>query len=374
LDAIFPDDPEAAESQRERQAARESGALAREYVTGRLADASGVHAGHPPMSPEVWGSPDTPDRFATHPGFSGVPPGIPFADAGIAPAAPVRGALSIPLTPAGQLDLDALMTAVDGETAGAWEEGWTNPSTSAYRAAGEWPAGAAAPELAAPSFLAPDGDAGSGEFWRPDALDLPLDEAGHRRRPRVRKAGTHRRASVLAVIGLFALVLGIYTAVSVSGMDIAGRVGRRATPAATTQPAPTQTAAPPTATTGPTPQQILDQRARAAFRAITLTPRSDPTCAEHVNTTSYTRAQYVHLDLCVATSAPAGGQFSVELLRGDGTVVYNNAIDQGAAPGSAHHFEVYDLVPGAYYFLVTFNVGDNLQSGVAANLAFTVAH
>lgn len=378
LDAIFPDDPEAAESERERLAARESSELARDFVSGRLTGTPAGGADYARGGPTPWRILAPQDQYATQPGTSGGLMDSPLIGPGATPAEPSGGALSIPLTPTGQLDLDALMTAVDSESAGAWEEGWTNPSVTAYGGPGGWPALGPGPEVPEGAHGDPNGITDSGAFWRPDALELPPDEP--RRRTGRRKARNgkaqkgkarkgRRRASVLAVVALCAVILGTYAAVSISGigLGLAGRTGHSATPTATSLP--TATATPEaTATTGPTPQQVLDQEARAAFRAITLMPRPDPTCAARASTKTYTRTQYVYLDLCEAKSAPGSGRLSVELFRGDGSVVYNMATDQLTSPGSAHQFDVFNLVPGAYYFLVTFN------SGVAANLAFTVTH
>ena len=178
---------------------------------------------------------------------------------------------------------------------------------------------------------------------------------------------TRRRLALAGGAVAAALVVGAlaWMAATAMGVGIAGR-GPQAT-----LTAPASTTSAPTATVGPEPtatlttQQRLDEQAQAAFRAITVASVQDSSCAAANNRASFSSSQYIHFNLCLASSA-GPGRVTIVLRQGggDAVVVTRNApVD----PHNSSWNSFFIYVPsGAYDALITYN------GGTAADIAITV--
>jgi serine/threonine protein kinase len=374
LDALFPDDPEA-------QEARE--ARAREEAPGELANLPDSLAGPLPgaaLPPEAL-APSTRPPAGPRPTIPLMAFRLPARDTGSHP-------LALPLTSDGQVDMEALMAEVDR----APIEPTVLPPTSFREFGGsDDPPGSDTHQLDlgdqgdAVSSWGDEGDEGgesaSGSqeamrstsassvtvespppVWRPETLELPAGP----RWPRFKALSELRRLwAGLAAVTLLALALGTFAAVRAAGQRVV------ATPTATPAPTVTPTAL-PTATPLPLPtatltqQQILNQQAAAAFRAITLQPFRDTACARTAS--SFSASQSVYVNLCVAGSAQ-NGHVTV-LLRQNSRTVSVMAQDYPVYSGGFAYFWTlpYELAPGTYDILIMYN------GGVAADPSLTVTH
>ncbi len=404
LDAIFPQDPEA-------QAVRNLGAR------GAAAAGPAVPAGLLEDGGYLPASALLPDELrmpsAHVPAVTGGPrPTIPLKAFNLPSRDAVTQPLDLPLTSEGQLDMDALMTQVDQQPTIpddlAWEPPpdlppygeWQGPEDVPFF--GEWDTGADRPGYDVGQFGAPGGwdgapteypadmQAGSGPsaeaelglpppIWRPESLTM--ERATGRLRvslpgdlpalPRLTRSRLSRPilAGIMAAVVLV-VALAIWLAVSVSGLGLV-KHAPTSPPATAAIQLPTATTAltptpspPPAGTPTPTQQQLLDKRAAAAFRAVTLSTTQDLNCSSVSSRKTFASWQSVWVNLCVAQSAPAGN-FSVELRHG-GAVMVVMARSVAATAGYSYAYAQPNLAPGTYDVLVTFD------GGTAADLTLTV--
>jgi tRNA A-37 threonylcarbamoyl transferase component Bud32 len=367
LDALFPDDPEAQTARGPHQGYRwatEAAGLPGENAPAAgwsLATAAETSAPPPHRGPRKGPRPTIP-----LPAFR-----LPSRDTTTRP-------LDLPLTADGQLDLEALMAQVDEPAAPS--VAMPSPSFAEYGGWADLP-GYDTRQLGAPSTLAVSAGEGpaelrravlSGPVGRPESVPRIWRPNQEQARPATlpRPLVTPRRARTLSLglAGVIVLAAMVWAAISGLGLGL----GQPGTPpivqATATQAAPTATVtatAPPSGTATPTQQQLLDQQASAAFRAITLGTSVDRSCSGANGASAFSSSQSVYVNLCVAPNAPAG-RMSVVLRRG-GAVTSQMARDTAVYPGHWYSFYAYGLAPGTYDALVTFN------DGTAADLPFTVS-
>lgn len=316
--------------------------------------------------------------------------------------------LDLPLTPDGQLDLEAFMARVQGEQ-GQTVEPYV-PQPSAYQAGAYDPY---APEAGPPPmyvpggiYAAPDRAQASGrlfpvnsgpldehgepatalrralarsgpiqpphapvEVWRPDPAELVT--AVHT----PYKRDTRRRSPIVAgglIAAALALAIAGGVAVSTSGLGLifASKARPTVTAAATATPTEiptaTATAIPPTATINP--QVALDKQAAASFRAVTLSTFQDRPCSAGNGTTHFSSGQAIYVNLCSAGN-PASGPMTVAL-RENGGVLYVLATGVYISPNESLWYARFGLGPGSYDMLVTLNI--NGKTATAADIKFTV--
>jgi serine/threonine protein kinase len=188
------------------------------------------------------------------------------------------------------------------------------------------------------------------------------------RRPRHRGAGLMlnrswtRAAIVLAALAALGLLwVGARAAASQFGHP---KVAARPTATATITPTAAPTLTPtPVHTPTPTAQQIADAQAAASFKAITLAPGQDGACSNA--TTSFTTAQSISVNMCVAQSA-RGGNVTIQL-RQSGNVLNTLANGVYVNPGYWYSWTTHSLSAGSYDVLVRYN------NATAADISFTVA-
>ncbi len=364
LGALFPDDPEA-------HAARSAQGPAGRFDAGRRSGATrpgGVRGSRLPPSGA------TP------------PPGAPDSGAGPRPTIPLKAfnlpardtmtpPLSLPLSPSGQLDLDALMTDVDEiptitmpPVQSAEAAQGTPPEALALAHGRERLPGASHEDGRdgwPPAEVPPKSNGSPGSptpVWRPDVRDLAPNRS---RRLPLRGKGL---ALVAALVAVALLAVGTLTWIGAHRVSADLRTHPVAHPTATATTIPTMTptavsSPTPAATATPTQQQLADAQAAAAFRAISVSPNADGARAN--NTTTFTSSQSIHVNLCIAQSAPSGA-FSIVVRQG-GTTVLTLARNQSALPNHWYSYLTYSLAAGSYDVLVTFN------GGTAADLLITVS-
>ena len=328
--------------------------------------------------------------------------------------------LDLPLTPDGQLDLEAFVARVEGER--TQQAAPFEPLHSAYPpytpsqpepaspsaapmyvpgnapsyVPGYVPGGAyTPPERAATSGRLPGGDlpldergepatalrralARSGPIqpprapaavWRPDPAEMTTAVHTTYHRPK-------RRRRPLVAGGLIAAALALTVAGGVAvntlglGLTLASKskpiVTATAIPSPTVVPTATTTPHPPTPTTNP--QVALDKQAAASFRAITLSSFQDRSCSAANNTSSFYSGQAVYIDLCGSYS-PAPGPMTVAI-RQNGQVVSVLASGVYVSPNESLWYARFGLSRGAYDMLVTMRL--NGRDATAADLKFTV--
>jgi serine/threonine protein kinase len=356
LDALFPDDPEA--------------------IAARAAQPGYDHAADTPPWANLPPGADTlpPPRPAAHTTTAGPRSTIPLPAFRLPSRDTITRPLDLPLTPDGLLDVEALMSQV--------EEHPTIPMLlppPTYHEFGDDPelSGDGASPIAArrkrdpitehslselrAALTAPPALRGtSPPIWRPD----PETDAKPRR-TRLRAGRLKARRDLVAMTLVTVLAVSLIASAILLAAG-AGPASRKPAPTPTTSLPPTATVIPSsTATATPTQQQILDQRARAAFKAITLASRSDSSCSNANSKTTFGAGASIYVNLCVARSAPSG-QMTVVIRRGGATVAQLTR-DTRVYAGYWYSYYTYGLSPATYDALVTYN------GGTAADLVFTVS-
>ncbi|HET9111580.1 MAG TPA: protein kinase [Ktedonobacterales bacterium] len=193
--------------------------------------------------------------------------------------------------------------------------------------------------------------------------DIDLSTLGQRRSKRPSPV-----ALGAALVGLIALsvALGFGGVKLFAKQSVSTQPTPRAAVTATIHPTATATTAQPTATTTPTAQQLLDQRAAAAFRAITIAPFSDSACSSASMTTHFSGPVYINL--CMANSR-APGPITV-VVRQNGAVVRTLISNLYPSAGS-YYTQGHTLGAGSYDMLITMQI--NGKQAVARDIAFTVS-
>jgi serine/threonine protein kinase len=255
--------------------------------------------------------------------------------------------LNLPLTTDGQLDMDALLSSIDG------------PPTAAQ--AGRL----SAPRLASPSLQSGRPPRPPSEpVWRP-----PPPETARKVRAATPRSSDRRRLwAGLSVAALLIVSLAAWIAVHASSLGVT--VGSHSTPhpVATHTPAPTQrpTSTVPVGTPTPTQQQVLDRQAAASVRSVTVTGNSyDLSCNAAKSVTSTTPG-VVYVNVCMG-QRPVSDLVNVSFQQ-HGSVVYGTS-DFYIGPGGSHTFG-WQLQTGSYSAVITLDV--NGKDGAVVNIPFTV--
>lgn len=325
------------------------------------------------------------------------------------PARPTRP-LELPLTLDGKLDIEALMARVEAEGAAgapppsplAAPAPWDRPLRASPATGYTWGAPPARarttgdlpdlyadrpPVAAVPSLLPPPAasprpsptrapHSQPSPVWRPPEDDLA--PAAARRRRRLSLPGGRMMAGIAAAVFLVAS-LGIWLAVSASALGSLAHSGDHssatATKTVTPSPSPSPTASPtqtasPTVAASPTtdPQKVLDARAAASFRAITLATFNDGACSAGNASTRFSSYDTIVVNLC-ASSSGAPGPMTVVMRQGQQTL-YQMANGVPVSAGSHYWYSRYGLAPGSYDVLVTMTVDG--KPATAADIQFTV--
>lgn len=313
--------------------------------------------------------------------------------------------LDLPLTPDGQLDLEAMMARMEGEQAPAAAQEqrprevyptYQPPSPDLDQAPMYVPGGTYAPPERArnsarlPSTGAPMGERGEpvtalrralmrsgptqqprgpSEVWRPNPEEL---DAG----ARMPKHGKRRRRSPFVAGGVFVAVLalvavaGLFVSTSGLGLTFASKPQATstvaATPTPTVVPTATSTSVPPTATTNP--QIALNKQAAGSFRSITLATFQDRSCAAGNNTAHFSSGQAIYVNLC-SSGSPASGPMTVAI-RQNGQVLFMLTSGVFVSPNESLWYARFGLGAGTYDMRVTINI--NGRDAVAADPKFTV--
>ncbi len=171
---------------------------------------------------------------------------------------------------------------------------------------------------------------------------------------------------------LLVVLLAIGVALGLGGLKLFAKqnVPATATPRPTATIAPptaTATIAQPTATATPSAQQLLDQQATHAFRAITIAPFSDGVCSSKSMTTRFSSSGPVYINLCMASSG-APGPVTV-VVRHNGATI-RTLIANLYTSGGSYYTQGHTLSPGDYDMFVTMQI--NGKQAVAQDIAFTV--
>lgn len=188
-------------------------------------------------------------------------------------------------------------------------------------------------------------------------------------RPAVSPRASSRRwlMAPVAAVGLVVVAAMVWMLAMAMGGGLSGH-GSSSTLVHTATATQTQA---PTATRGPqatatlTPQQTLDLEAKAAFRSITFATFTDSKCSSANNRTTFSANQSIYVNLCIAPSA-GSGLLSI-VLRQNGSavrVVTRNA--QVNPDFTWYSYYTYNVAPGSYDVLITFN------GGTAADVNITV--
>jgi serine/threonine-protein kinase len=178
------------------------------------------------------------------------------------------------------------------------------------------------------------------------------------------RAGGHSRSPrlpLIAAVALVVLTLGTLAGALVRAdalawlpHSVAAITPTAITATATASPIPTVTPQ-PAVTATPNQQQLLDQQAVAAFRAITLASFTDRACSSANSLSSFASSQSVYVNLCLAPSA-ADGHITV-LLRQARATRFVITRDAQVSAGNWYAFYTYNVSPGPYDILVTYNGG-----------------
>lgn len=182
-----------------------------------------------------------------------------------------------------------------------------------------------------------------------------------------------RRTPMLQIGVIVAVVLALGVIASMGGLKLFAQQSNpphaRALPSVTAKalPTATATAAKPTATTTPTAQQSLNRQAASAFRAITLEPYTDGSCASSGATTRFSSGSPVYVNLCMANVTPQGPVTVV--VRQHGVIVRTLISNLYPHAGSSYS-QGHTLAAGSYDMLVTMQI--NGKQAVAQDIAFTL--
>ncbi len=181
-------------------------------------------------------------------------------------------------------------------------------------------------------------------------------------------------ASVLVLLGGIAYNASGHGLPFVNKLTPATTAQRTQITTATATTAPTATAA-PTITAGPQPsatatqQQILNQRARASFRAVTLATFGDGSCSGANATSTFNSGQSIYVNLC--TSGNAISAPMTVTIRHNGqvlyTMVYGRFISQSS---SYYYYTTHPFNSGTYDVFVTLNI--NGTTAVARDIALYI--
>lgn len=177
------------------------------------------------------------------------------------------------------------------------------------------------------------------------------------------------------LVGAAIAAVLLIVALGVGGMKLLAQPAPVATPrptphATATRPAPssTPTIARPTATATQNPQAALDREAASAFRAITLSPFADGTCASSSNTTHITGGSPVFANLCMSSTSAAGSVTVV--VRQNGAIVRTLIDNLFTHAGSSYTYG-HTLPPGSYDMLVTMQINGTVAT--ARDIKFTMS-
>ena len=187
-----------------------------------------------------------------------------------------------------------------------------------------------------------------------------------------RPAGKRRRSRLALISSMTVAALLIVVALGLGGIRLFAQQGAHSQltlhPTATSAPpTATPTTALPTVTATPNAQQALNSQAAHAFRAITLTPASDGSCASGAMTTAFGDGSPVYVNLCMANVTPPG-PVTVEV-RQNGAVVRTLIAYLYVNAGSVYT-QGHTLNPGSYDMLVTMQI--NGKQATAQDISFTV--
>ena len=193
---------------------------------------------------------------------------------------------------------------------------------------------------------------------------------------RARSASPRRRplllAAVIAAVLCVLLIGGAIATASILGpgaRSAGNKVVHSPTSTATPLPSPTVTPPPePSATATINPQQILNQRAAAAFRSVILSTFADNSCSTGNATRQFNQGESVYVDLCTS-GGPFSGPVSVTIRQG-GAVEYIMMQQLYLSPGSSYYFFRYGLPSGTYDLVVTMPI--NGKVAIARDLPFTI--
>lgn len=190
-----------------------------------------------------------------------------------------------------------------------------------------------------------------------------------RRRQRRPSDGPSSKLMIAAIAAALLIV-----ALGVGGMKLLARPATVATPSPTahataTRPLPTSTPtiARPTATATQNPLAALDRQAASAFRAVTLSPFADGSCASSTNTTHITGGAPVFVNMCMANTSAAGPVTVV--VRQNGAIVRTLIANLSTHAGSSYTYG-HTLSPGSYDMLVTMSI--NGTAATARDIKFTM--
>ncbi len=259
--------------------------------------------------------------------------------------------LNLPLTADGQLDMDALLSSIDGQ------------STVAQ------PGRLSSPHLSSPALQRGRPPRPQSEpVWRP-----PLPEASQKLRAAAPKA-TNRRPlwTGLSVAALLIVSLAVWVAVSASSLGVT--VGSHSTPhptaTHTTAPTPKATSTVPVGTSTPT-QQVLDRQAASTFSAITLGTASDLTCdAGNARRQFPTGISKIYINLC-ASDQMGNMQFLVNF-RSGGHILLTLKSQLGADQHEYLYWQPSGGAPSGNYD-VQVSMTINGKDATAADITFTVS-
>ncbi len=255
--------------------------------------------------------------------------------------------LNLPLTADGQLDMDTLLASIDGAPTQA-----QNRRTSSARLS--------SPLLASPRPSRPLSE----PVWRPP---LPDTSQKLRAATRPRVAGRPLWAGV-SVAAMLVVSLAVWIAVSASSHGVTAH-SPTATPAIATHTSIPATKTPaPTTTPTVSQQQLLDQKAAASFRAITLGTFRDTSCSQGNAVTHFSAGSSVYVNFC--TSDAALNVPTYVYIRQNSRVIYTMASDYTMVAHAHYWFSRNGVGAGSYDLQVIQRI--NGQDATAADIAFTV--
>jgi hypothetical protein len=374
LDALFPDDPEAITARGQQQMPAPTYAPALE---GHDAPAIGRADLLDAIDPPPWANLPPADALPVPPrpaATSGPRPTIPLLSFRLPSRDATTRPLDLPLTPDGQLDIEALMSQVEQRPAipmplpaptyrdveGDADLPGHDPRQKGSPRSRRKMRDHTPAELRAALGGSPQEHGTAPPLWRP----APDTQKKSSKRPTQHLPGRLRMRRVIAAITLLAVLAVALIASAILIVGGAGLAHQQLAPTPTASAVPTATPIPSaTATATPTQQQILDRQAKAAFRGIDLSSSVDNACANSMS--SFSASGSIYVNLCVAKSAPSG-QVTIVLRQG-GTILRQLTRDTPVYAGYWYAYYTYGLRPGTYDMLITYN------GGTAADLVFTVS-